>query len=570
MKRPRWCFRWAGWTSAIFALLIACAILLSHHQNQARMINEFHGKQELKLDYAKAHVEHYLEGVWSCLQLVSADPNILKPDPSSQEHLRRIYNITELQHGLAEVQAIGPGLETGRGPLTTFRVNSANPTNTASRTPANEAATHKILADQIRRFAADASLQHLISDEVTLPIGLTGLVCSVPIRLDGTLVGAVAGLLTSEQLSRILGQSSMESTLLVNERGYGVASRSFPTEVRSRICEQLKAQGAGRAIPQQGEFARIGRYTLIWRPIEAGDSQKWYLTQVQDESAGVPGGGMAATAMGWSSAGLVLLLGSALVLLCRIAPEMIEARRHQEELAHVMRLGTMGEMATSLAHELSQFHAAILNYLDACSERIRSGRYDPAELLADIEHACTQAERATEVINHTRDFVRKREPCCSWVDINALVARAGDWLRTDAQESGVRVINELDRSLPRVMVDAIQIEQVIMNLMRNALDAMSSNAESPRELVVRTAMTSDGLIELSFRDTGAGLTAEAVEHAFEAFYTTKPHGMGMGLAISRTIVESHGGRIWAISNGDGGATFGFTLPIRASQASDAS
>ena len=366
---------------------------------------------------------------------------------------------------------------------------------------------------------------------------------------------------------RILGRSSLESTLFVNEQGCAFTCPGFPPEVRSQICGQLKTQGAGQSFQQQGQSARIGRYTLLWRPIEAGVRQRWFLAQVQDESAGVPGNGTTGTAMGWGSAGLVLLLGSALVLLCRITPEMIEARRHQEELAHVMRLGIMGEMATSLAHELSQFHAAILNYLDACSERIRSGHCDPTELLADIEHAATEAERATEVINHTRSFVRKREPCCSLTDINALVTRTGDWLRTDAQENGVRVTNELDHTLPQVMVDAIQIEQVVMNLMRNALDAMSSNAESPRELVVRTVMTSDGLIELSFRDTGTGLTTEVVEHAFEPFYTTKPHGMGMGLAISRTIVESHGGRIWAVSNGDRGATFGFTLPNHTSQAS---
>ncbi|UCG87906.1 MAG: PAS domain-containing protein, partial [Gemmatimonadota bacterium] len=237
------------------------------------------------------------------------------------------------------------------------------------------------------------------------------------------------------------------------------------------------------------------------------------------------------------------------------------ARQRQAELAHVARLGTMGEMAAGLAHELNQPLAAIVNYVQACLERMKGlgGEYD--ELRDDMEQAAAQAERAGEIIEHVRNFVRKGEPERTVVDFNKLVEEAVDLLRSEMREHAIQLRLELDDSLPAVMAEAIQLEQVIVNLMRNSLEAMSENGGGVRQLTIQTSRTAGGPAEFAIRDTGPGLRAEAVECIFDTFFTTKADGMGMGLPISRSIIEAHGGRLWAVPNPDRGVTFRFTVPI---------
>lgn len=237
-----------------------------------------------------------------------------------------------------------------------------------------------------------------------------------------------------------------------------------------------------------------------------------------------------------------------------------QARRHEAELAHVERLSTVGKMASVLAHELNQPLAAIVNYTQGCMQRLQSESWDRHELHAAMEQTAAQAERAGEIIRRIRRFVRKGVPEQSILDVNAAVRDAVEFAGPEAGRHGVAMQLTLAANLPPVRADKIQIEQVILNLVRNAFDAMQDAAPDVCGLSVSTSLTDEGSIRVAVRDSGQGLSEEAAARVFEAFFTTKRDGLGIGLAISRSIVEAHGGRLWIRPNTDRGVTFAFTLP----------
>lgn len=239
-----------------------------------------------------------------------------------------------------------------------------------------------------------------------------------------------------------------------------------------------------------------------------------------------------------------------------------QLRQHQAELAHVSRLSTMGEMAAGLAHELNQPLAAIVNYTQGCVRRLGSrGEMDVRALQMAMEEVSAQAARAGEIIRRLRDFVRKGEIKQSTVDINTLITVALNLVQPEARHQGINVQLELAQQLPPVSVDPIQIEQVIVNLARNAIEAMSGVDWPMRGLSIRSSLTENGMIEVALRDTGEGLAEELLKQLFYPFFTTKAAGLGMGLNISRSIIEAHQGRLWATQNPDCGMTFHFTLPV---------
>lgn len=244
-----------------------------------------------------------------------------------------------------------------------------------------------------------------------------------------------------------------------------------------------------------------------------------------------------------------------------------QARRHQTELARVARLSTMGEMATGIAHELNQPLSAIANFARGCIRRLRSDGMNPGELIEPLEEVCEQAERAGEILRHVRDFVRKSELQMKPLDINQVVRTVVKFTELEARQQGAIVRLDLDAELPRVQADAIMIEQVICNLVRNAVEAMAEAHSPRREVTILTRQVGGDAVEIEVGDTGPGIDGAVIDQVFDQFFTTKPEGVGMGLSISRSIVESHGGRVRAESGRDGGATFRFTLQASEQQMS---
>ncbi|BBP04222.1 hypothetical protein TPL01_31880 [Sulfuriferula plumbiphila] len=238
-----------------------------------------------------------------------------------------------------------------------------------------------------------------------------------------------------------------------------------------------------------------------------------------------------------------------------------EMRRHNTELAHVSRLTMMCEMASTLAHELNQPLSAISNYTRGCMRRIRSASSTREEILAAMELVCVQAERAGEIIRSIRAFVKKGESSRMPSQINAIVRDAVRFADPEARQHGVGIRLQLAEQLPPVLADAIQIEQVILNIVRNAIEAMDSMKFGKREIVIETALGECDALEVRVTDTGPGMSSVKFEEVFDPFVSTKPTGMGMGLTISRSIIEAHGGRLWATPNPGRGLTFRFKLPM---------
>jgi C4-dicarboxylate-specific signal transduction histidine kinase len=241
------------------------------------------------------------------------------------------------------------------------------------------------------------------------------------------------------------------------------------------------------------------------------------------------------------------------------------ARAHLEELAHAARLNTMGELASGLAHELNQPLAAVRNYIHGSLLRLTRGDHD--SLVSALHSASEQADRAARIIRRLREMMRKRPPRRHWVGINALVDAVLEMVAFEARRNDVKISADLDPDLPQVWADAIQIEQVILNLVRNGIEALQSVAEGQKRVSVSSRVAGDW-VEISVQDTGPGVPSDDPDRVFDPFYSTKQEGMGMGLPISRTIIESHGGALWADGAPTGGTCFRFRLPITAEEEED--
>jgi hypothetical protein len=220
----------------------------------------------------------------------------------------------------------------------------------------------------------------------------------------------------------------------------------------------------------------------------------------------------------------------------------------------------MGEMASTLAHELNQPLSAIANYCMGCVTRIQSGSVRQEDLLAAMQKASFQAERAGKIIRRVREFVKKSEPRRSAVLIAEVLEDAIGFAEIDARRMSSRIVSDVTPELPPVFADRIMIEQVVLNLVKNGIDAMSDLPASERILLVRARAAGPRAVEVSVVDRGHGIGEEERARLFTPFYTTKTEGMGMGLNICRSIIEFHDGRLIVDSNPEGGTIFSFTLP----------
>ena len=236
-----------------------------------------------------------------------------------------------------------------------------------------------------------------------------------------------------------------------------------------------------------------------------------------------------------------------------------ELRVRRAQLAHASRLTAVGGLAAGLAHESNQPLAAAQNYALCGLERIRAGVPQFDELREDLEKVMLQVGRAGKIIRHIRQFIRRRDPHRSTTDVNEAVRHAILLTRDEIASRGIRLETHLADPLPSILVDHIEIERVLVNLIQNEMEAMENGGVGDAVLTVTTTVIPDGSVQAAVSDSGPGVTPEMRERLFTPFLPTKEGGLGLGLCISRDIIESHGGQLWAVSNPKGGTTFTFSL-----------
>ncbi len=254
-------------------------------------------------------------------------------------------------------------------------------------------------------------------------------------------------------------------------------------------------------------------------------------------------------------------------MICAFVRDLTELRRAEElgrqleaELAHVTRLATLGEMVSGIAHELNQPLAAIVNYAEVCAALVERPTESSQEELSDaIRRIGAQGIRAAQIIRRLRSLAQRGKPVRSDEQVATLVNDVLGLVEAELQQNSIQIDTHLE-PVPRVNVDRIQIQQVVLNLVRNAIDVLADCNSKQRVITIESQPADRGFVEVTVGDNGPGIEPPTAEKIFDAFYTTKPDGMGMGLAISRTIVEFHDGRMWVATNPTGGVTFHFTVP----------
>ena len=237
-----------------------------------------------------------------------------------------------------------------------------------------------------------------------------------------------------------------------------------------------------------------------------------------------------------------------------------ELQKTRNDLAHVARLTAMGEMAASIAHEVNQPLAAIATYGDACVLLLSGESPNVNKSLEAIDHIIKDSIRASEVVKRIRGLVKKTSHETTPQDLNQIIMEMVAVTEADVLTRSIQLELNLAPDLPLVLGDGVELQQVVLNLILNGIEAMSEVTDRARELTITSSMNGGGQVVVTVQDSGVGLNSEQTKRIFDPFVTTKPYGLGLGLSISRTILESHGGRLWAEPNQGPGAKFQFTLP----------
>lgn len=238
------------------------------------------------------------------------------------------------------------------------------------------------------------------------------------------------------------------------------------------------------------------------------------------------------------------------------------ARVREAELARLSRISTLGQMASGIAHELGQPLGAISNYATACREHLQSRGDVPASALSAIDGVLNETRRAAAIIGNMRSFIRKRQPTRVSLDVNDLVRESVAMMDFELRHQGIRPCLQLTADLPEVLGDAVQIQQVLVNLLLNAVEAIGESKSNSNRLTINTVLHDQGRsVQVCIIDTGIGICPEQMKRLFEPFFTTKPQGLGMGLNICRSIIESEGGQLTAAPNPDRGMRLSFTVPV---------
>jgi signal transduction histidine kinase len=250
-----------------------------------------------------------------------------------------------------------------------------------------------------------------------------------------------------------------------------------------------------------------------------------------------------------------------------VSERTAELMKTQADLAHLSQVMSMGELAVSIAHEISQPLTAVVANGHACAEWLSASPPNLEKARQTADRIIQDGTQAGAVVSRIRALFKKEAPAKDWFDMNEVIRELSLFLRDEALRRNVSIHTELASGLPRIKADRVQLQQVILNLIINGMDAMAETTGRPKDLLISSRQ--DGTaVAVRVEDSGAGLATETAEKIFEPFFTTKPHGTGMGLSISRSIVESHAGRLWAEARPSGGAIFQFTLPIQPQESDD--
>ena len=238
-----------------------------------------------------------------------------------------------------------------------------------------------------------------------------------------------------------------------------------------------------------------------------------------------------------------------------------KARLRGQQLAHVFRLSTMEEMASGIAHEISQPLSAIINYTRGCVHRLSNNQYDQEQLHQIMEKTVIQAERAGEIVQRLKNFFCKGQLVKTNCKINSLIRETASLMKNELIQSRIKIDFNFDKNIPIIVIDKIQIQQVLLNLIQNAIESMHESHPKDKRIHIQTAYTHAKMVEVTLKDTGVGFSKDIVHKVFMPFFTTKAHGRGMGLAICRSIIETHGGQFNIHPNTTHDSWIRFTLPI---------
>ena len=244
----------------------------------------------------------------------------------------------------------------------------------------------------------------------------------------------------------------------------------------------------------------------------------------------------------------------------RVSERTAELMKTQTELANLSQVLSMGELTASIAHEINQPLTAVVTHGHACVEWLSANPPNLEKAQQTVQRIIQDGTRAGAVLSRIRALFKKEAPAKDWLDINEVIHELTTFLRDDALRRRIAIRTDLVPGLQKIKADRVQLQQVVLNLMMNGMDAMAQTSDRAKELLV-SARGDESEIVVRVEDSGMGLDAEADDKIFNPFFTTKPHGIGMGLSISRSIIESHEGRLWASPRPSGGAIFQFTLPV---------
>lgn len=378
--------------------------------------------------------------------------------------------------------------------------------------------------------------------------------------VDGTFLGYVGSCvdITDRKQAEEKFRSALEflpvAILMVDQHGRIVLANEQTEGLFGYRRDELNAQPATRLVPQllddnaalaQSEGSRIAHASTVEAPRNLFGRRK-------DGTEFPVEAGLNTVRFEDQDAVLAVIIDRT---------ERYELYRHRQELAHVTRVSTVGQLAVSLAHEVSQPLTAILSNTQAAQRFMATDPLDLTEVREILKDIVQDSNRASEVIRRTRTLVKKGEREIAPLDLVAVIRAAVQLLQNDATARGMRMSVDYDATQATVHADRVQLQQVMLNLLLNAFDAMDGRPASDCMVAVSITLQSPKVARVAVRDCGTGLADDRLALIFDPFVTSKPEGLGLGLSVSRTIIEMHGGRLWAENNTDQGATFYFTLPV---------